>query len=77
VKNGEQLRMTVVCVERNQSVERRSSDAASGFAGSDLIGSILALSTRADISVCDASADRVGSGACSERGRDIARAISM
>ena len=50
---------------------------------SDLIGSSLALSTagvstRADISAReDASAERVAPGACSERGRATARAISI
>src|ERR1700730_10677802 len=70
----------------DQSVERRSSGALSDFAGSDLVsdlsGSILALSTRgvstrADTSACDASAERVCSGGCRERGRATARAISI
>src|ERR1700730_3694114 len=70
----------------DQSVERRSSGALSDFAGSDLVSdlsrSILALSTRgvstrADTPACDASAERVCSGGCRERGRATARAISI
>lgn len=68
---------------QHQSVERRNSGALSEFAGSDLTGSIPALSTcgvstRADTPARDASAERVCSrGGCSERGRATARAISI
>ena len=69
---------------RYHSVERRNSGALSAFVGSgfasDLTGSIRALSTRgvstrAETSVRWASAG--GSIRCSERGRAIARAISI
>lgn len=70
----------------HQSVERRSSGALSDLAGSDrasdLTGSSLALSTfgvptLAVMSFRDASAERECAGACSERGRVTARAISI
>src|SRR5260370_33858513 len=70
----------------DQSVERRSSGALSDFAGSDLVsdltGSILVLSTwgvstRADTSVREASAERGCSDRCSERARATARVISI
>jgi hypothetical protein len=67
-------------LQRNQSVERRSSGALSSLIVSDLIGPILALSTRGVstlplTSARKASAERVRG--CSERGRAMARAISI
>jgi hypothetical protein len=66
----------------DQSVERRNSGAPSDLDGCDLTGSIAVLSTRgvstrADTSVRDASAERVCARECSERGRATARAISI
>jgi hypothetical protein len=59
----------------DQSVERRNSGALCGFAGSDLTGSILVLSTRGVSTRADTSTEPVRSGGCSERGRAAARAI--
>src|SRR6266576_4916831 len=65
-----------------QSVERRSSGAPSDRAGSDLVsdltGSIPVRSTcGVSTRTRDASAERVCSDGCSERGRATARAISI
>ena len=69
-----------------QSVERRRSAAPSDFAASEAAAgltesspalSTFGVSTLAVMSLRDASAERALAGACSERGRATARAISI